>query len=90
MKTTQCAQHGKQGIGLACIHVACAIDSGAAVGFFCDQPADLARPDAWCRACNDLLQADGWSEAWFRQADFKVLCAACWDLAHERLAGRPV
>jgi hypothetical protein len=88
-KTTECAQHGMQGMALACIHVARAIDSGAKVGFFCDESSDLARPDAWCRACNDLLTANGWSEDWFRQADFKILCAACWDLAQESLAGRP-
>jgi hypothetical protein len=83
-----CPEHGRQGIGLACAHVAHAIESGEAVGFFWGDDTDTARPDAWCRSCEQALRAvpAGQStEAWFLACDFKVLCAACWDLAQHRL-----
>ncbi len=75
--------HGTQGIGLVCSHVAHAIESGASVGFFWGDDTDLARPDAWCLECELKLRAlrGGPSEDWFRAADFKILCAACWDEA---------
>ncbi len=90
-KTTVCGRHGSQGIGLACIHVARAIDSGDQVGFCWGDDVDLARPDAWCLACNHALAAlaGASSEQWFLDADFKVLCAACWDEA-KRLLYREV
>jgi hypothetical protein len=84
---TDCTKHGNQGIGLACTHVAHAIDSGAQVGFFWGDDEDTARPDAWCAKCNEALVALNWasSENWFLDADFKVLCAGCWDEARWRL-----
>ncbi len=69
-----------------CIHAAIAIDSGETAGFFVGDNSDLARPDAWCAACEHRLALEGWSEEWFKDADFKILCAACWDLAKERLS----
>ncbi len=80
-----CDRHGDQGIGIACIHVAAAIDGAAAsLGCYCSSPTQSARPDAWCHACETALLQDGWSEDWFRAADFKILCAGCWDLAWQR------
>jgi hypothetical protein len=80
-----CCTHGDQGIGLVCIHAATAMDHGESSGFFCSDNTDLARPDAWCNTCEERLERDGWSQAWFNDADFKILCAACWDVAKERL-----
>lgn len=82
-REVQCAAHGRQGIGLACTHVAHAIDSGEQVGFFWGDDTDTARPDAWCAACERaLLPLNGASsDDWFRRADFKILCAGCWDEA---------
>jgi hypothetical protein len=85
---TNCCIHGDQGIGLMCVHAATAIDSGASVGLFLSDNTGLARPDAWCRACEDRLVREGWSEAWFEDADFKILCAACWDLGRQRQASQ--
>ena len=78
-----CCTHGRQGIGLACTHVAHAIDSGEQVGFFWGPDVDTARPDAWCAACERAFVAlNGASpDEWFRRADFKILCAGCWDEA---------
>ena len=84
---TTCPQHGPQGIGLVCTHVAHAIDSGEQVGFFWGDDTDTARPDAWCLQCERALiaLAGASSEKWFVEADFKILCAACWDEAKQRL-----
>lgn len=87
--TCNCSVHGKQGIGLVCVHIAYAVDSGAAVGFFSDDTFDdLARPDAWCKACEERLldTPDEGQEQWFHDADFKIFCAACWDEAKNLLA----
>ena len=64
-------------------HVAHAIDSDAPVGFFWGDDTDTARPDAWCAECDRKLRAlNGAScEQWFVEAEFKILCAACWDEA---------
>jgi hypothetical protein len=40
-----------------CTHIAHAIDTGTAVGFFWGDETDTARPDAWCRACKAALLA---------------------------------
>jgi len=72
---------------LVCTHLAHAIDSGEKVGFFWGGDTDTARPDAWCLQCERALIAlDGASsEQWFVKAEFKILCAGCWDEAKERL-----
>ena len=84
---TECTAHGMQGIGLVCTHVSHAIDSGAQVGFFWGDDTDTARPDARCLECERTLRAlaGASSEQWFVDAEFKILCAACWDEAKRRL-----
>jgi hypothetical protein len=57
-KTIQCQIHGEVGFGMACIHICQAIAGGQQVGFYCgEQDERLARPDAWCAACE---------ETWFK------------------------
>ena len=86
-KTANCPRHGPQGIGLVCTHVAHAIESGEAVGFFWGDDTDAARPDAWCASCEQKLVAlkGASSERWFVEAEFKILCATCWDEARRVL-----
>ena len=87
-----CPQHGRQGIGLVCTHIAHAVDSGQLVGFSWGDETDTARPDAWCWACEQGLRAvpRGQStEAWFLACDYKIFCAACWDHAKEVVYSRP-
>jgi hypothetical protein len=88
-KTVNCGTHGSQEIALVCTHVAHAFDSGAPVGFFWGDDTDTARPDAWCRECERSLVAlaGASSEKWFVAADFKIICASCWDEAKLRLYG---
>lgn len=89
-REVECRAHGRQGIGLACTHVAHAIDSGEQVGFFWGDDVDTARPDAWCAACERALVAlnGASSDDWFQRADFKILCAGCWDEAKRVLYRR--
>jgi hypothetical protein len=88
-RETNCGRHGRQGIGLACVHVARAVDTGDKVGFFWGDDTDLGRPDAWCASCEaNLVALNGAdSSAWFREADFKILCIRCWDEAKHALYG---
>lgn len=81
-----CCKHGRQGIGLACTHIAHAIDAGEKVGFFWQDVGDTGRPDAWCRTCEDLLVQHGDTQEWYEQADFKILCTGCWDEAKSRVS----
>lgn len=89
-RSADCPRHGRQGIGLVCTHVAHAIDSDAHVGFFWGDNTDTARPDAWCFECEKALGAlnGSSSEQWFVAAQFKILCAACWDEAKHQLYPR--
>lgn len=84
MRLVECQVHGRQGIGLVCTHIAHAVDGDhPRVGFFHGNETDTARPDAWCRACEDsLIELDGdQGDRWFDNADFKVFCQFCWDEA---------
>ncbi len=89
MQQTECPRHGAQGFGLICKHVAVAVDSGQKVGFFWGDDTDLARPDAWCYLCEQALRKleGASSEKWFLDAEFKILCAACWDEANRVCGG---
>lgn len=92
MEEVICAEHGRQGIGLVCTHIAHAVDAGERVGFFWGADTDTARPDAWCGACEQALlrvPAGESTEAWFVSCDFKVFCATCWDFAKQRMYGTP-
>ena len=89
LKQTICQVHGTQGIGLVCEHIAYAVDRNERVGFFWGDETDTARPDAWCLQCNDELVAlSGAScEQWFKDAQFKIFCAKCWDEAKQVCGG---
>jgi hypothetical protein len=91
-KDVQCALHGRQGIGLVCIHVAHAVDSREQVGFFWGDDTDTARPDAWCDNCEQALLAvppNEMTDNWFRSCGFVIFCAKCWDEAKFRLYDQP-
>lgn len=78
--TADCIRHGKQGIGIVCIHVGKAIDSGDQVGFFWSPDPEMARPLAWCAACERYLDDHGGDVGKLAKiAAFKIICATCWD-----------
>lgn len=78
----ECVQHGKQGIGVVCIHIAKAIKTSTQVGFFWSPDPELTRPFAWCAACEQYLnENDGDVEKLATIAEFVIICAKCWDEA---------
>jgi hypothetical protein len=82
--TVECARHGWQGFGIVCVHVARAVDSGERVGFFESPDPEMARPFAWCAACERYLNEHGGDVGRLAPvAEFKILCAGCWDEAIE-------
>ena len=77
-----CVRHGNQGFGIVCVHVGKAIDSGEQIGFFWSPDPEMARPFAWCAACEDYLDKNhGDVEELAKVAEFKIICAKCWDEA---------
>lgn len=84
---TKCPVHGAQGMGFTCIHVAVAIDSRAPVGFFTRDDPEMDRPWAWCASCESTFVAshEDW-DAVSKVAEFKLLCAVCWDEAKRVLS----
>jgi hypothetical protein len=81
-QSVQCDRHGPQGFGIVCVHVALAIDSGKQVGFFLSPDPEMARPFAWCAACERYVEEHGGDVRKLAAvADFKIICARCWDEA---------
>jgi hypothetical protein len=86
--TIKCQKHGEGGFGTACIHICRAIDSGQQVGFFWgEQDKRLARPDAWCAACERyLMQNVNTAPQELKVVmDIQFLCEWCWDEAKLKL-----
>ncbi len=81
MREVECGLHGKQGIGLVCIHIALAVDGEERVGFYVGAQGNTGRPDAWCAACEQKLVAlkGAQCDQWALEAKFKVFCVLCWD-----------
>ena len=78
-----CETHGTKEMSFSCIHIAMAIDQKEKVGFFyCEAEEDLPQI-AWCGACEQWLLDNGeeWNDAFEAKADFKILCADCFDEA---------
>lgn len=82
--TVRCAIHGLQQETFVCQHIAQGLVTKTRVGFFWStNDPNNQRPDAWCRACEERVQATGGE--WVGEAEAhlepKVLCGACYDLA---------
>jgi hypothetical protein len=88
-KRIKCKKHGNVGMAMACIHIIEAIDNKKNVGFYWseDKNNPLARPDAWCQACEDYLKTNGekWDEGFVQFSQPKLICEMCWDEAKELL-----
>ena len=78
-----CQEHGEQGVGRICTHIANA-NGVDPLGFMWGDIYGNARPDGWCKNCEAALRAipQGQSyDPWYASCDFQVLCEKCWDLA---------
>jgi hypothetical protein len=84
-KRVTCELDGESHATFVCQHIA----RNAGLGFFTADPGDAdPRPDAWCGACEEVLQREGrWNEVSMPFARLTLLCAGCYDRA--RLRNRP-
>ncbi|MFL5242350.1 MAG: DUF2199 domain-containing protein [Gemmataceae bacterium] len=79
--TVSCDCHGESYATFVCKHLA----KGFGLGFFCaDQPGD-PQPDAWCGACQRVLEKEGvWNDRSESFADVKLVCAGCYTTIKDR------
>jgi len=84
-KVVTCAKDGKSHATFVCRH----LTRSAGLGFFSSDTPDDPRPDAWCGACDEVLQREGgeWNDRSEPFAQVTMICAACYDRA--RLRNRP-
>ncbi|MCA6124681.1 hypothetical protein J6500_22710 [Bradyrhizobium sp. WSM 1704] len=84
MSEVRCATHGLQQATFVCQHIADGLLTRNRVGFFwTDETPENPRPDAWCSACNDRVQATNgdWIGEALAHLEVKTLCGACYDMA---------
>ena len=82
----ECAQHGKQQATYVCRHLVESLRTGARVGYCCADDPGNPRPDAWCSACEERIQATGgeWTDESEPFAGVTLLCGACYDKAKKQ------
>lgn len=78
-----CTTHGPSDFAFVCIHIGDAMNTSEKVGFFWSDPMDEFPAIAWCNSCESwLLQhEEEWTEVFEQQADFKLICSACYEEA---------
>ncbi|MCB9583408.1 MAG: hypothetical protein H6717_40625 [Polyangiaceae bacterium] len=77
-KKIECAEHGDQDGTFVCIHLVAGVGQGFHHGYDDDDP-DAMFPDAWCDACEAVLEEeDGWTERLKAAMDIQLLCAGCY------------
>ena len=76
-----CVRHGVTPCCLICRH----LGEGSGLGYFAIKPEAEEAAQAWCAACDTVLEAErGWSDRADAQADWKLYCTGCWDEALAR------
>ena len=80
-----CPQHGRSVPAFLCRHLM----GGSGLGFFyADEPGN-PYPDAWCSACDDVLQRIGeWNTESEAFAGIHVVCSGCYTDAKRRNCDR--
>ena len=80
-----CEVDGKSHATFVCRHLA----RNAGLGFFWSETPDDPRPDAWCGACDEVLEREGgWNDRSEPFAKVTLICAACYDRARLRNRAR--
>lgn len=84
-RTVECSTHGTKSEAWVCQHLVGGEDRvGFHVGYSIDEP-DQYYPDAWCDACEDVLEAEGeWNDASQAFADIKLVCSGCYQEIRKR------
>jgi hypothetical protein len=76
-----CARHGVTPFCLICRH----LGEGSGLGYFAIKPEADEPAQAWCEACDRVLEAErGWSDRADAAADWKVYCTSCYKEALAR------
>ena len=76
-KTVECAKHGQGAATFVCQHLVL----GVRCGYHCStrDPSD-PWPDAWCSACNEVLEREGaWNPTSEAFADVRLACSGCYE-----------
>jgi len=82
-RKVQCGAHGLQTATFVCQHIVRSLQTGVACGFWCAADSEDLRPDAWCTACEQQVQATGgeWNDQSEGFAKVSLMCGACYDRA---------
>lgn len=75
-RNIQCGTHGSVGGAFICVHLL--NDQHAPLGFNEPEVDPGEEPQAWCDACDALVERDGeWNEENEKFADIKLVCEFC-------------
>lgn len=79
-KLIECGEHGAREETFVCQHLALSLRTRKPAGFFW-APGSKARPDAWCRECDERVKATGgrWIGDAGEQLGVRLICAGCYD-----------
>ncbi len=76
-----CGKHGETPATFMCQH----LTNGVGCGFHCSTAKKSPWPDAWCAACEVVLNRERrWNDAAAAFANIKLLCTHCYDAAKAR------
>lgn len=71
-----CKRHGVTAYCLICQH----LRSEEGLGYFAIAPEPEEPAQAWCEACDRVLEAErGWSDRADAKADWKLYCTGCYE-----------
>ncbi|MEZ5919154.1 MAG: hypothetical protein R3D66_04345 [Alphaproteobacteria bacterium] len=80
VRKIECVEHGLQPETFVCQHLVQSLQTGTLCGFWCAEDPDNPRPDAWCNACEELVnRTGGWNDESESFAGVKLLCGKCYD-----------
>jgi hypothetical protein len=84
-----CGMHGSVQPAYVCRHIV--LNAPSPAGFIAPEP-DAEDPDlqAWCSACDIMLEAEGdWTESVQAFADIRLVCEFCFEQLRAQHAGTP-
>ncbi len=82
-KVVECCVHGEQQATYVCQHIVETLHDGIPRGFWWANDPENSRPDAWCSACESMVQKTNgeWNDESESFAKATLLCGACYDRA---------
>jgi hypothetical protein len=89
-ETVNCGIHGPQPFSFVCTHIAHGLLGETSPGFIYTPDPNEDYPVAWCEGCEMVFSAmsDNWiTEFEKQQADYKLLCALCYQEARDLAVG---